>query len=282
MKKIAAWFCIWILLFGGAAALAQKAEETPPPDLQALYDGRVTASYWVEIPGRVRPVLYYAQNDPVWGDVPFKRRDKSHHPGRTIALSGCEPTAMAIVLRHLLTDEELMSLFELSFLERGLDFCICSAAPFGCSKKHEQYPVDSQEKLSRYFAVVMAGFAGGNNPIGLGGHNTINMITHAYDLEYRRTGDDQEAVKAIDRGAIAIISSGSNTSAISATGHYLTLMGSDEEYLYFLDPFLRDSYEETDRNRVIELISPGYFRVKRENQQALVITGYLLFEPRNQ
>ena len=80
-------------------------------DMKDYFDAQTPLSHYVTVPGRARPVMLYAQNDPLWADIRYHQRDK-RRKSFSIGGTGCEPTSMAIIYRYLFTDNELMELME--------------------------------------------------------------------------------------------------------------------------------------------------------------------------
>ncbi len=273
IQAIIAGFTAALLFFVPALA-----EPVAGSDMVQWFNSQTPVNYYVDVPMRSRPVLYYAQNDPVWENVRYRNRNSEEKRYRTIGSGGCEPVATAIALRYLLSDEQLWTLNEITYGKKGFTFCTCSCAYFHCNHQHEQFKIESMDDMERYLPIALAGFAAGNNPLGRGGYNAINMILSYFDLPYKKGKGGVDAVTAVDNGAIAIINVGTAECPFTQNGHYLTLMGTDETYLYFLDPYLHD-YKETDKRQVLELLSPGFVRAKRTDLKFLGITGYLALFP---
>ena len=59
----------------------------------------------------------------------------------------------------------------------------------------------------------------------------------------------------------------------------MILASFDDEYLYFLDPIIKESYKKTDKNKVLEILDTGLVRAKRSDLRKLYLSSYSLVYP---
>lgn len=267
-----------------AAWAEEPADRLAAPTQKDLFDSRESVSYLIDVPGRGL-MRYYAQNDPLYADVKYENRKVNNH--RKFGPAGCVPTALAIALANVLPLERLPDISRTSYLGRGYRICVCSCSPFFCNGKHEQYQLTTPEEFYRYFPLVIGAYACGNGRTGAiyrpasGGtdHALLKPVVKLYQLDSYKTRNIDEVIAGFRQGGVAVIATGTSDSPFSKYGHYLTMVQADDEYVYIMDPFLRDSYAQTDKQGVLELLSPGFVRAKRENLRQLCINSYFLIFP---
>lgn len=274
------------VVFGLMRPLSYTREESSLPVAQLAMAERESYTKTVNIPGRGEQ-QYYAQNDPTWADLRYERRASTQR--RTFGQAGCGPTALAMAIASVTTDEQLSRLLVCPSSEKGFSFCTCSVNQYFCNKRHVQFRVRTVEDLRQYLPIVLGNFATGNNLWGIQsrsenagtGTKFYRKAVEACDLDYRETKDAEEALAAVQAGAAAVVISGGKSSPFTGAGHYLTLIHADDEYLYFLDPYNKEDYADTDKRHVLEVLERGAVRVRRENLPELQIVSYYLAVPRN-
>lgn len=273
------------VVFGLMRPLSYTREESSLPVAQLALAERDSYTKTVNIPGRGEQ-QYYAQNDPTWADLRYERRASTQR--RTFGQAGCGPTALAMALASVTTDEQLSRLLVCPSSEKGFSFCTCSVNQYFCNKRHVQFRVRMVEDLRQYLPIVLANFATGNNLWGIQsrsenagtGIKFYRKAVEACDLDYRETKDAEEAIAAVQAGAAAVVISGGKSSPFTGAGHYLTLVHADDQYLYFLDPYNKEDYAATDKRHVLEVLERGVVRVRREDLPELQIVSYYLAVPR--
>lgn len=278
MKRAFCLFLTLLLLLGHAlaeeSALSQKD----------YFDTQQSASYMVQIPGRGE-MRYYAQNDPMYATVKYENRRQNNH--RKFTTGACVPTTLAISLANLVPMERLAELNAESYNGRGYSFCVCSCGPYHCNGKHEQYKLTTPEEFYRYLPMVTGAYACGNGPKAIiyrrnhGGTSTsiFKIFSDFFGLGFKKNASHEEALAAIDEGAMCIVSTGGRKTPFAKGGHYMVLAGYDEEYLYILDPVIRKDYKETDKDGYLELIDTGLVRARRSDLKKLCLTSYTLIYP---
>lgn len=271
MKKptISRWVA---LLFAMLLVIPMRTLATEIPSASDVFtqlEVSETFSYVYDVPGR-GPMRYYAQNDPIWSELAYLK--KSRDMGR----NGCEPTAYAIAFAYFLEPEQLPTITLISRKEKGYAVCTCAAESGLCRKRHERYQLTTGEEYLRYLPVVIADYAQGNNVKKRVGTGFFPGICNHFDLKYKRTRDREKVMSALEQGAIVVAISGTKGSPFTGGGHYVTIVSTDETYLYIMDPFQKESYEETDKKSLLEQISPGVLRTARENLSKLCFTSYYI------
>lgn len=275
--------CLSLLIFMSSA----MCEETKPQTQKEYFESRDSVSYMVDVPGRGL-MRYYAQNDPLYETVKYENRRRNKH--RKFATGGCVPTSFAIALANLVPMESLPLIGEKTYRNKGYRICACSCAPFHCNGRHEQFQLTTPEEFYRYLPLVIGAYACGNGPTGtifrrnVGGTSVsvVKTICSLYGLPYEHNITHEEALAGLDAGGIVVVSTGSGDTPFANGGHYMVLASYDDEYLYILDPMLKESYRKTDKKGVLEIISPGLVRAKRSDLKNLYLTSYLLIHPLTQ
>lgn len=247
-------------------------------NMMAYFDSRESISGFIEVPG-YGEIYQYFQNDPLWSVVRYNLYNKKR-AGYTMAGAACGPTSAAIVLRELLTDEELIKL--ISFSDSGYQFCVCSTASKYCSGMHVRYTPQTAEELTRYLPLVLASYFGGNNAkrpryVGM---SYFDELLGELGVPYESTRDKAVALTALENGAIIFGNTGTRESPFTATGHYVVIISVDNGYVYVLDPYVRDTYQpKPDKKGILEIVQPGLVRTKVENIKKLCISNHIIVYP---
>jgi len=278
LKRIFSLLMVLMLLFGHALA-----EETPLTQKE-YFAAQESASYMVDVPGKGF-MRYYAQNDPMYATVKYENRRQNNR--RKFATGGCVPTSLAMALANLVPMERLIELDQESYKGRGYTFCVCSCGPYHCNGKHEQYKLTTAEEFYRYLPMVTGAYACGNGPKAIiyrrnhGGTSTsiFKIFSDIFGLGFKSKLTHEEALAAIDEGGICIVSTGGRKTPFAKGGHYMILASYDEEYLYILDPVIKESYKETDKDGYLEILSPGLVKARRSDLKKLCLTTYTVLFP---
>ena len=228
-------------------------------------DDAPTLSTLETVPGRGK-MMVYAQNDPLWADLRYESRGSSKH--RTFGAGGCGPTSVAMAVVNIVPKERLSDIFGYAKNSMGFTFCECSVNQYYCNKLHAQYQIQTAEEYLRYYPLVMASFATGNNYWGQvsrgSGSGTslafIKKIAYLYKLDLSITYSNDEAFTAVRNGAVTVASLGSDN-PFTGGGHYVVVANADDQYVYILDPYRKESYADTDRQHLLTSLAPGVVRV---------------------
>ena len=244
-------------------------------------DQAAMESGWRDVPGRGKMMVYF-QNDPIWADMRYETRTSGKR--RPFGAGGCGPSSVAMAVANLVPLERLPDIYGYAKTSLGYTFCTCSVNQFFCNKLHAQYQVQQPEEYLRYFPLVMANFATGNNlwdetSRGTNAGTTLNFlkkIAYLYKLDLSVTYDNDETLDAVRNGAIAIVSL-SRENPFTGTGHYAVIASVDDSYLYVLDPYLQPNYDKTDKHGLLTRLSEGVVQVKLEDaRQLFMSTSYIL------
>lgn len=279
LRRLTAWLLLLSLGAGAAPALAEVPEPFLNSDLRRL----------VYTPDGAGPFQYYAQNDPIWERTLYEARNSEYL--RPFGDGGCNPTALAMVLATLLPPERLKEIDNFSNPRRDFWMCEHSLNEYHCgvhATNHAQSKLSSPEEYYLVLPLVLGSYAAGNTPDARdyrvppangGGTSSlmIDVIAEAYGMGYGKTRDLSEVMEAIDTGGLAIaLCAGTNQPFSGTLGHYVVVASYDEEYIYVLDPFVREKYAK-DKRKVIEHVDTGIKKIKIENVPHLLINFYMLF-----
>ena len=283
-KLLVALGCILLTLLCVSAVQAEVPEAYQRSTLQRR----------VYLPDGKGPFQYYAQNDPIWRKTIYEvRRPESI---RLFGDGGCNPTSLAMVVASLVPTERLNLISASTAAGRDFALCSCSVNGFNCQKHYKDRNHDvgkpkSGEDFRAVLPLVFGDFATGNNPEktiyrvplskNSGGGTSSDMflpIAELYGLRYRPTQQLTDVLMTLDRGGMAIALCSGNSQIFSGSkGHYIVIAGHDDDYIYILDPYVRDVYKK-DRRNYIESLGDGIKRVRIENIEHTGITSYSLFE----
>jgi len=267
-----ALLCLLLLL--AAPALA---EPTPCPEGEI----EVVYSRMIDVPG-VGEWPYYAQNDPLWADSiyePFKSKN-----WRVFRWAGCGPTAAAIAISRHVAPERLNELLNSkSPYADAYSFCPCSINGYRCDRTHTLSSLISAEDFQKHLPVAFGIFAAGNNTKRTKFRSEENgtsisffkAIADAYHLEYAGSRHWEDALSALKAGysVVTTVSKG----AFTTDSHYLVVAHVDDEWIYVLDPYMRESYAEMDTKGILEIVEPGLVRASVDDFSRLGFSGYYMF-----
>lgn len=273
------------IVFGKLRPLAYDGRERRVDVTKMEMDGLESISKMVHVPGRGE-MRYYAQNDPLWERMRYEASDSGK--ARPFGQGGCAPASVAMALANIGTDQQLERLLSFSRKENGFTFCPCSVNQFFCNGKHLQYKIETVQEMRRYLPVVVASFASGNNPWNqkyrskrMGTEPSfVEKIAEICGFDFSASYSLADALDTLAAGGIAVVTSSENDSPFTGAGHYLVLAHADEEYLYFLDPLLKEDYSQTDIWGVLTVPEPGVVRAARADSKKLNLFAYYLFRPR--
>ena len=131
-----------------------------------------------------------------------------------------------------------------------------------------------------HLPVIFASYATGNNT-RRAKYRTEDTATsillfpslaESYGLQYLAVREWEDARAAIEAGAsvITTVSRG----IFTPVSHYLFLASVDEEWIYILDPYMRENYDELDTKHILEVVEPGLVRAKLSDFDRLGFSGY--------
>ena len=235
----------------------------------------------IELPDG-KKIAYYAQNDLLWGDLIYEKRGSGKH--RPFRDSGCAPSALAMALRRVVKDEELIRLSE--YAKRDFSLCECSLNEERCTKSHARYYITSVKDYVRFLPLVLGDFACGNNTFGIvsrddgtgTGTAFYKAVAGIFGLEMTVTENAAEAANAANAGLGVVLFAGAG-GTFTNTGHYMLLAGADSDYYYYLDPLCRTSYRQWDSHNYVNILDLGLLSVKKSNLHYTNIYSYIIFSP---
>ena len=285
MLRILSMACILGLCVPCASVMAEIPEAYTHSSLRRM----------VYMPNGAGPFQYYAQNDPIWQRTLYEANGSGSL--RIFGDGGCNPTSLAIVISSLVPTKHLQLLSLQAKEGHPYALCSCSVSGTNCVV-HSADPAAALSMLvtgQDFHAVLPLAFADyalGNNQDnrqyrvrsssegGNGGTSSamFQPIADVFGLSYRSTRNLNELFESLDRGGMAIALCNGNSQIFSgANGHYIVVCSYDDEYVYILDPFIRDEYKK-DRFKVIEPVEPGVKKIRRSNLSRTGISSYSLFE----
>lgn len=233
----------------------------------------------IDVPGRGN-VYYYAQNDPIWKERIYSHRRLGHR--KTFGEGGCVPTAFSIVLRNLVPLHDLPAMNRLT--NRGYFITDTSLSPSLITSKAKRIYLTSQEDYQLYLPLIIGAYAAGNNPSnhlyikekGGTNHDFYRTLSAFFGLSLRSTPNLEVALKALDTDGFVITSSGGKFSPFTPSGHFFVLVSYDKEYVYFLDPYLRTTYEY-DKKGILEVVGTGLSRFKLQDVKKVALNRFFVF-----
>lgn len=264
--RIAVWITAMTVFLSTAGSLRALAEE------ELVY------SRLVDIPG-IGTMMYYAQNDPVWGQMQYGRNGNDRP--MYMKSAACGPTAVAMAIAAQLSDGGLDVLTQIARkAESGFKFCPCGLNAYSHSGDHEVIQLTTDEELLTYLPTVIASFADGNNrrchkycnPGGTS-PSLLDGVATACGMEYRGVHSWDSAVEAIEEG-YSVLTSVKNGPFTSGS-HFLFIAGVADGYVYVLDPLMRTEYPN-DKHRILQILEPGVVRAQVKHLSHLGFAGYYM------
>lgn len=280
IRRMLALGLIGVLLSLGVSARAELPEAFRESKYRRL----------VYTPNGAGPFQYYAQNDPIWEHAAYEGFG-TKTPRRPFGDGGCNPTALAMVIATLLPPEDLPNILTFNNPKRVFKLCEHSVNEYFCRDKtpgHTQSVLETPEDFLMALPLVFGNYATGNTPTmqryrvmaeNNGGTSStmLEPLATAYGLTFGTTRSLEEAMDAIDDGAMVIaLCSGINQPFSGTNGHYVVVASYDADYIYVLDPYLRDVYAK-DKKHVIEPVEAGIKKIRIENVPDLLIGYYNIF-----
>lgn len=254
----------------GAAVEAADAEETDP-----LVYSRV-----IDVPG-VGEWYYYAQNDPRWAKSVYEPLHTEKI--RNFGGGGCGPTSLAIALSRQLDAQDMPRILEhKSPSLDGYFYCPCSINSYHCSYRHEPIMIATPEAFQENLPLVVGSYATGNNAekrkyrdSAYAGTNLtlLQDVAEDYGLEYVGTNKWATAYQALQEGYSVITTVGKGY--FTGSSHYMVVAHADEEWIYILDPLMREEYERDTAGR-LEVIEPGLVRASMTDFERLGLAGFYM------
>ena len=229
--------------------------------------------------------MHYAQNDPVWKDLIFE--SKVSRRRRSFGDGGCGPTAVAMAIVNMVEKEELETIRAFAEAPFGYRFCVDSVNENWCSHRHLPYQLTTPEEYLRYFPLVVASIATGNNTWGIRGRGVgfgssmryLEKLCGVFGISVTKTNQMRDTIAFLQQGkTIALACTAGGGSPFTSTSHFIVLAGADDEYLYVLDPLRRARYDAWDKNNYLEVVKPGLVRIKHQNATECNIAPIWLLE----
>lgn len=218
----------------------------------------------------LKNVVLYAQNDELWARSKFESVNyKKRRPFRD---GGCGPTSVANAIANILDKKDLLKFKAIAKNEDGYVFSSDSVNDIFCKDRHKLYSIESEDEFLRYLPMVIAGIATGNNVWGQnarGNHYGSNLVylpklCDALGITIEKAKSREDAIKAIRADKTVAISTVRGR-PFTRGSHFLLLLGSDDEYVYVIDSFRRDNYEEFNAQDILNVVTPGLLAIKHED-----------------
>ena len=251
-------------------------------DVEKEFARQESLSGLVNVPGLEQPVRYYAQNDALWQNLIYERKDsKKRRPFRD---SGCGPTAFAMALSVLVEENELPLLSQ--YAKRPFSLCPCSLNDGQCDRHNGRYEITAVRDYVRFLPLILGDFATGNNIFGVysrsetvAGTSTgyIDQVCGIFDLQYQYTNDYKEVLAALQDEHASVFALAGNGGCFTTVGHYVYLAHADHDSLYVLDPLARDVYK-TNHASKLTILSPGLVTLKHEDVQHAKFSNFIILE----
>ena len=212
----------------------------------------------VEVLGRT--YIYYAQNSPEWEDL---RADEFNH--RRIGGGGCVAVSFATALVNVLPFSSLPRISR--GVKKPIRIDTRSAILKHGLRTRDRFEITEDADYLRYFPLCVANYAAGNNVMNA--HRPQSTAFYSYlaktmGAEMTVTKSTEEALDALRNGAIFVTNSFGKYSPFSTVGHFFTVVACDDDYIYILDPYVRDTYPK-DTYGIIEPVERGVIRIRIEN-----------------
>ena len=243
---------------------------------------------WIEVPGRGE-MLFYAQNNPFWDKMRYEATGSPTY--RNFGDGGCCPTSTAIAIANLLPVTELGKIrVYASRRANGYGISVASMNPLNSPRRNGTLWLDQAEDYQRYLPLVFGQYAAGNNAKGsiwrvadwsISGRNGgtgagfVPGLCEIYGLTYLKVAGkaNMDWIAPIKQGALAVALANSRWHPFATgNGHYVTIVGCDDVYVYIMDPQNKTEYSNSDRKNVLEVLEPGLVRVKLSNFNDLMIS----------
>ncbi len=245
---------------------------------EAWFGKQESVSGWKTVPGRGE-TRYYAQNDELWQDLTYE--SDSSTKLRPFGDGGCNPTALAMAVRSLLTQEELPMIA--SDMLRPFSMCRCSLNKAKCGYGHARYYLTTPTDYERFLPLVFADYACGNNRSGVASRNEgkgtvgayMKYVCAAYGLTLETVTDAKEGLAAVREEGKAVVAYCSSGGAFTTVGHYVFLAWWDEENVYFLDPLCRSEYK-TNHARHMHILEAGLVYMGYDEIRYAGISSYII------
>lgn len=239
------------------------------------------SSRLINVPGRGQ-VQYYAQTNPLWAQMRYEAQGSRHH--RRFGAGGCAPTCAAMAIANLLPAEALGQIASYASGKAG-GFGISTGIvnPLNMLSTDGALWINTAEDYLRYLPLVFGQYAAGNNPkrtnwrlgstelSGTGGTSLgfLPELCDIYGLTYTKLAGKGrlEWMDSVRNGAVAIaLANSQHQPFVNSSGHYVVIIGCDEEYLYLLDPQDKSDDEyQRDRRKILDVMERGLVRVALEN-----------------
>lgn len=268
-------FLLCMLLWGNAFfACADQYLDT-----ERYFSAPESVSGLVTVPGKNEPMRYYAQNDALWQDLIYEKKDvKKVRPFRD---SGCSPSALAMALNKLVQEEDLPLIGEYALTPYSL--CTCSINKGACARHSGRYMITSLRDYVRFLPLILADFACGNNTFGVYSRSAaqgtatayVDKVCEVYGIEVSFTANAEEAMAAILNDNQAVIALAGSGGCFTNNGHYVFLANADEENIYILDSLCREVYNTNHADK-LTIIQPGVVALRKQDIRFAKFSNYII------
>ncbi len=279
--KLTCWLILCVLLWGSA----HFAYADQQLNVEARFSRKESVSGLVKIPGTEKLVRYYAQNDELWTDLVYERKDsKKRRPFRD---SGCGPTAFAMAICALVPESDIPLIGQ--YAKTPYSLCACSINDVQCDRHKARYLITSKRDYVRFLPLILGDFATGNNTFQVysrsetvAGTSTgyIDKVCRIYGLEYSFTYHYQDALDALEDENKAVFALAGKGGCFTSVGHYVYLAHADESELYVLDPLCREVYK-TNKASKLKILTPGLVTLKHTDVEAAQFSNFIILSKPN-
>ena len=245
-------------------------------DVREQIEAHRDTSVLVEVPGRGRMKLY-PQTNPRYAYMKFEYKESRTR--RDFDEGGCAPCAAAMALSTLKEARDMLLLNEHTANGKPFSICVHAVNAWDCDVCTERMNIVTEADMETYLPVVLGAYACGNNDLGIrwrrasrsvGGSGGVNAAFLAeaaalLGLKYQLLEDHPNAAWLDRIGPDAAAVCLSVSSPFTGGGHYVTVVATDEKYMYILDPLAENRYdEEDDPMHILQVMEPGLVRVRRD------------------
>lgn len=270
--------CALVCLSAFALLLPCPASADDMLESESVFMADTRYSRLISVPER-GDVYYYAQNDPLWGNLIYEQANSSTK--RPFRDSGCSPSAAAMALRVILPEEALPAIC--GYAKRPYALCTCSLNTAACIWKHVRFQLNAQKDIVKYLPLILGDFATGNNVFGVKGRGAnagtssgyLNSMETIYGIRVTTTTDFSTAREAVNNGCGVVVHVGAG-GVFTNTGHYVLLASVTDSTVYFLDPLQRDTYT-MDKRKKLTVVEPGLVALSMKDLSSANIGGYMIF-----
>lgn len=274
IKTTLALLLVLVLCIGSVnsayAAKKQKKSE------EEILKERESYTHVVNILGK--NYLVFAQNSPEWYEL---YADDKKDSTRMFGPSGCVVGSFANVVVNSLPYSRLSEITSIMRTSPKID---TRGLTRNNGKSSGRFEIKNDSDFLRYWPLVVGNYAAGNNqhysyvPMQTGFYH---YLTDFYGIRMEVKKNWRESLNYLNEGAMVITCSSGSSSPFSKIGHYFVFVAMDDEYVYIIDSYFRDSFP-LDKKHIVEYVEPGVERIKISNLHKMQIeTQYVIWPDEN-